>query len=97
MHLEKSALGKVRVRKTSLNCYPRVAESVGIYPICELLLGYQRYAVTRAQVESKGRAKSDFDLLIACCALEHNSVLVTNDGALKDNAIDDLVVQDWLE
>ena len=57
----------------------------------------ERYAVTRAQVESKGRPKSDFDLLIACCALEHKSALVTNDGALKDNAIDDLVVQDWLE
>ena len=57
----------------------------------------ERYSVARAQVESKGRAKSDFDLLIACCALENGSVLVTNDKALKDEAIGELVVQDWLE
>jgi tRNA(fMet)-specific endonuclease VapC len=56
----------------------------------------ERYAAVRAAVESKGRPKSDFDLLIATCALEHQAVLVTNDAALKAGDIDGLVVEDWL-
>jgi tRNA(fMet)-specific endonuclease VapC len=57
----------------------------------------RRYAQVRAQVEANGRAKSDFDLLIACSALEYDCILVTNDSALNDGAIAGLVVQDWLE
>ena len=56
----------------------------------------RRYAAVRADVERHGRRKSDFDLVIACTALEHGAVLVTNDAALKDGAIDGLVVEDWL-
>jgi len=55
-----------------------------------------RYAVVRAEVERKGRSKTDFDLVIACTALEHGATLITNDAALKDGAIGDLVVEDWL-
>jgi predicted nucleic acid-binding protein len=47
-------------------------------------------------VERKGRSKTDFDLVIACTALEHGATLITNDAALKDGAIGDLVVEDWL-
>jgi predicted nucleic acid-binding protein len=48
-------------------------------------------------VERKGRSKTDFDLVIACTALEHGATLITNDAALKDGAIENLVVEDWLE
>jgi tRNA(fMet)-specific endonuclease VapC len=55
-----------------------------------------RYAAVRAEVERKGRSKTDFDLVIACTALEHGATLITNDAALKDGAIQNLVVEDWL-
>ena len=55
-----------------------------------------RYAAVRAEVERKGRSKTDFDLVIACTALEHSATLITNDAALKDGAIEGLVVEDWL-
>lgn len=44
----------------------------------------------------RGRIKGDFDLVIACTAMETGAVLVTNDGALKDGSIEGLVVEDWL-
>ena len=50
----------------------------------------------RAELERKGRSKTDFDLVIACTALEHGATLITNDAALKDGAIGDLLVEDWL-
>lgn len=56
----------------------------------------RRYAVVRAEVERLGRRKSDFDLMIACTALEQEATLVTNDAALKDGTIEGLVVEDWL-
>ncbi len=56
----------------------------------------RRYAAVRAAVERRGRPKSDFDLIIACTALQHDAVLVTNDAALKDGSIDALRVDDWL-
>ena len=55
-----------------------------------------RYAAVRAEVERKGRSKTDFDLVIACTAIEHGATLITNDAALKDGAIEGLVVEDWL-
>lgn len=56
----------------------------------------RRYSVVRADVERRGRRKSDFDLVIACTALEHGATLVTHDAALQDGTIDGLVVEDWL-
>ncbi len=56
----------------------------------------ERYGLVRADLAARGLAKSDFDLLIACSALEHGATLVTNDGALKDGAIAGLAVEDWL-
>ena len=55
-----------------------------------------RYATVRADLERRGRPKTDFDLVVACTALEHGATLITNDGGLKDGAIDGLVVEDWL-
>lgn len=56
----------------------------------------RRYAVVRAELERRGRSKSDFDLMIACTALEQGATPVTNDSALKDGTIEGLVVEDWL-
>jgi predicted nucleic acid-binding protein len=66
------------------------------FPVLPMTLSLvERYAVVRAAVERRGRRKSDFDLVIACTAIEHGAVLVTNDAALKDRAIVGLVVEDW--
>jgi predicted nucleic acid-binding protein len=55
-----------------------------------------RYGIVRADLAARGLAKGDFDLLIACTALEQGATLVTNDAALKDGSIDRLNVEDWL-
>ncbi len=56
----------------------------------------ERYAAVRAALVSRGRTKGDFDLVVACTAIEHCAVLVTNDGALKDGTIETPMVEDWL-
>jgi tRNA(fMet)-specific endonuclease VapC len=56
----------------------------------------ERYGIVRAELAARGIAKGDFDLLIACTALEHDATLVTNDAALKDGTIAQLLVEDWL-
>jgi tRNA(fMet)-specific endonuclease VapC len=68
--------------------------SVPILAVTEAVA--ERYGIVRADVERRGRPKSDFDLVIACTALEHGAVLVTNDGSLKDGSIEGLEVEDWL-
>ena len=52
--------------------------------------------MVRAGLVARGIAKGDLDLLIACTALAHGATLVTNDTALKDGSITQLVVEDWL-
>lgn len=69
-------------------------ETFPIVPVGPLVV--RRYATVRAAIESIGRPKSDFDLMIACTALEQNATLVTHDAALKDGAIAGLVIEDWL-
>ena len=76
----------------------RVEKLTETFPL--MLLGpavVRRYAIVRAQVEKVGRPKSDFDLMIACTAIEQGAVLVTHDAALKDGTIANLVVEDWLD
>jgi tRNA(fMet)-specific endonuclease VapC len=72
----------------------RLTESLRLLPLGLAIA--RRYALVRADVERRGRAKSDFDLMIACTALEQGATLVTNDAALNDGAIEGLVVEDWL-
>jgi tRNA(fMet)-specific endonuclease VapC len=75
----------------------RIESIINQFPVLPMELAIaRRYAVVRADVERRGRSKSDFDLIIACTALEHGATLVTNDSALKDGAIEGLAVEDWL-
>lgn len=55
-----------------------------------------RYGMTRADLESRGITKSDFDLIIACTALEEDAVLVSSDRALLDGSIAGLKTENWL-
>jgi tRNA(fMet)-specific endonuclease VapC len=54
------------------------------------------YGALRAALERRGRAKSDFDLVIAVTAMLAGATLVTHDQALLDHSIDGLRVEDWL-
>ena len=63
-------------------------------PVSDALV--ERYGAVRAELQTRGRAKSDFDLLIACSALEANAVLVTADRSLLDGAIPGLRSENWL-
>jgi tRNA(fMet)-specific endonuclease VapC len=75
----------------------RVRRLTETFPMLALGLAVvRRYAVVRAAIEMLGRPKSDFDLMIACTALEQGAVLVTHDAALKDGTIDGLAVEDWI-
>src|SRR2546425_374256 len=40
----------------------------------------ERYGAVRTALAAQGRPKDDFDLVIACTALELDATLVTNDG-----------------
>ena len=82
-------------REANRACLERFAAGVRVLPF-DLALA-TRYSTVRAALERKGRPKTDFDLVIACTAIEHGAVLVTNDAALKDGAIEGLVVEDWLD
>jgi tRNA(fMet)-specific endonuclease VapC len=49
----------------------------------------------KAELRTRGIAKSDLDLLIAASALDLGATLVTHDQALLDGAIQGLAVEDW--
>jgi tRNA(fMet)-specific endonuclease VapC len=72
----------------------RLRSQFPILPVSEAVI--ERYADARARLTEQGKPKGDFDLVIACTAMEHGATLVTNDGALKDGTLAGLVVEDWL-
>jgi tRNA(fMet)-specific endonuclease VapC len=79
-------------RDANLARLARFAADVEVLPFDRAVAA--RYAAVRAAVERGGRPKSDFDLVVACTALEHGATLVTHDGALKDGSVAGLVVDD---
>jgi len=72
----------------------RLRTHFAILPVSEAVI--ERYAAVRARLADRGTPKGDFDLIIACTALEHGATLVTNDGGLKDGTLEGLEVEDWL-
>ena len=94
--LAELLFGARRSRRVDANVerVERLAEILPVLPVTRPIA--ERYASLRAAVTERGRPKGDFDLVIACTALEHGATLVTNDGALKDGVIGELRVEDWL-
>jgi tRNA(fMet)-specific endonuclease VapC len=78
----------------NLAAIARVRRVLPVLAVTEAIV--ERYAQVRASLAARGRPKGDFDLVIACTALEHGAILLTNDGALKDGDIEGLAVDDWL-
>ncbi len=77
-------LGKIRTLLRSLAVLP-VTESVA-----------ELYGSTRAALEVRGLVRTDFDLIIACIALDLKAVLVTDDRNLLDGSISNLQAENWL-
>jgi tRNA(fMet)-specific endonuclease VapC len=88
--------GAYKSRRTEDNLARIIAlkRSVAVLPVSDAVV--DRYGSTRAFLESRGLAKSDFDLLIASSALEADAVLVTSDRSLLDGAIAGLRAENWL-
>jgi tRNA(fMet)-specific endonuclease VapC len=61
-----SNLAKIKTLENSMEVIPLGQETVDIF-------GRQK-----AQLERSGTPLDDFDLIVGCCALAHNLILVTN-------------------
>jgi tRNA(fMet)-specific endonuclease VapC len=91
------AYGAHRSRRVDQNLGRLAAlrEEFAAMPVSDALA--DRYGAVRADLQSRGVTKSDFDLLIACTALEKDALLVTADRGLLDGAIRGLRSENWLE
>ena len=85
---------KSRRREDNLARIAALRRSVVVLPLTDRVVDL--YGATRASLESRGIVKSDFDLLIACSAIDQEAVLVTNDGSLLDGEITALRAENWL-
>jgi tRNA(fMet)-specific endonuclease VapC len=79
-----SNLAKIRTLENSMEIIPLGQEIVEIF-------GRQK-----AQIERQGTPLDDFDLIVGCCALAHNLVLVTN-NVKHFKKIESLKVTNWIE
>ena len=76
----------------------RVERELASIEIVPLTLGaVTHFGRLKAQLRTRGIAKTDLDLLIAASALDLGATLVTHDQALLDGAIPGLAVEDWYE
>ena len=79
-----SNLAKVKTLENSMEVIPLGQEIVDIF-------GRQK-----AQLEISGTPLDDFDLIVGCCALAHNLILVTN-NVKHFRKIESLKVTNWIE
>jgi tRNA(fMet)-specific endonuclease VapC len=94
--LAETLFGAYRSARASENlaAIARFRAVLPVLPVTDAII--ERYAQVRASLAARGRPKGDFDLVIACTAMEHGATLLTNDSALKDGDIEGLSVEDWL-
>ncbi len=82
-------------REENLRRIATLRRTLTVLPLTDGIV--DRYGALRATLESSGRRKSDFDLLIACTALDLDATLVTHDRDLLDGSIAGLRTEDWLQ
>jgi len=88
--------GAHRSQKQASNL-ARIARLRETFPVLALNAHImERYAEIRATLHRAGLSRSDFDLLIASTAIEHDAVLVTHDQALHSDFGYSLTHEDWL-
>jgi len=85
---------KSKRREENLARIAALRREIAVLPLTEAVADL--YGSIRAELESRGFVKSDFDLIIACTALAHDATLVTSDGALLDGTIPALRAENWL-
>ena len=85
---------KSKRREENLARIAGLRREIAVLPLTEAVA--QRYGSIRAELESRGLVKTDFDLIIACTAMDLEATLVTNDGALLDGSIPGLQAENWL-
>lgn len=85
---------KSKRRDENLQRVAALRRSVAALPLTDAVI--DRYGETRASLESRGLVKSDFDLIIACTAVDLDAVLITSDEALLDGSIKGLRAENWL-
>jgi predicted nucleic acid-binding protein len=85
---------KSRRRDENLARVEALKRIIAVLPVTERVV--ELYGERRAALEANGVVKSDFDLIIACTALEQEATLVTSDGALLDDSIIGLRAENWL-
>jgi predicted nucleic acid-binding protein len=83
-----------RRREENLARVAALRQTIHVLPVTDEIV--DRYGATRADLESRGIVKSDFDLVIACTALEQGAVLVSSDRGLFDGTIAGLQSENWL-
>ena len=76
--------------------------AIGVFTVSEMCVIDDKEGRTRISFEVIGgrrtlAPKTDFDLVVACTALEHGATQLPNDDGLKDGAIEGLRVEDWLD
>ncbi len=86
---------KSRRREENLARVAALRRSVAVLPLTDRVVDL--YGQNRVALEARGVVKSDFDLIIACTALEQEATLVTSDRGLLDNNIPGLLAENWLE
>ena len=85
---------KSKRRAENLHRVAALRRAIATLPLSDGVI--ERYAETRAALESRGIVKSDFDLIIACTAVELDAVLLTSDQSLLDGTISGLRAENWL-
>jgi tRNA(fMet)-specific endonuclease VapC len=86
---------KSRRREDKLARIAMLRQSIAVLPLTDRVADL--YGENRAALEAMGVVKSDFDLIIACTALEQDATLVTGDRGLLDDRIPGLRAENWLE
>lgn len=79
-----SNLAKIKTIENSMEVIPLGKELVEIF------------GIHKAELEKTGTRLDDFDLILACCALAHNLVVVTN-NVKHFQRIEGLKIANWTE
>ena len=79
-----SNLAKIKTIESSMEVIPLGKELVEIF------------GIHKAKLEKTGTRLDDFDLILACCALAHNLVVVTN-NVKHFQRIEGLKIANWTE
>ena len=64
--------------------------------ILRIYTAFEEFANQKALLRKSGKPISDFDMLIACTALQHNLTLVSR-NTKEMNRIENLVLENWID